>query len=255
MSEVPRLKKEFLKWLQDMKLDCVCNCDELPSELNPLFQSNKLKRLCKYLIHHVKTKEAARNVFENLNLQTLRSENNTMQQTCDDMSNELAQLNVNLQKLEEKVKQKKEKCLKSGFVVVKFQERVDSHNMKSLFQEHCANDVLTRGKSLNVLQKQLKNMSVTRPQLDEEKEQLFYSCSNEIKKLLLHVNQYYKRGFNGEGDWDKTDLWKATNNILFTYPPKVVVDVLSLITRQDTDKVVSYDVVVLLPKDMVMPMC
>jgi len=240
-TDVSKLKKEFLVWLQDLNVDCVSKCETLPSEFFPLLQSPKLKQLWVYLIHHVKNDKLAQKVKKNIALQSLRSENKVLRQSCYELSDELAKLNIEVQRLEEKVKQKQLKCAKLGMTMPKTQRCIDNNYMKSLFHQQCSHDLTEKQVNMN-LQNQVLKQSVS-PHLSHNttsNDQQFYACRDKLKKLLSSIHNHFNHGSENNGDHIYiNDSWKSALGLLKLYPPKMILDALSYITQQTVDEVQS----------------
>ena len=247
-NETQLLKEKFLAWLQEFNIDCVNKCSDLPSEFFPLFQSHHLKELWRYFIDHVKTEETSLKIKNNLALQELRSENRTLCQSCNNMSEELIKLNINIQRLEEKVKQKQVKCVKSSLAIAKGQKSVDSNFIKSLFHEQCARDVKEKQDNLYLQKQMLGKLASSQSSSYDAvcNEQQFYCCRDKVEQLLISIHSHYLKGHEGHCHHTQTtDTWKVAIAILKEYPPKMIVDAISSITRSDVEEVKKFVKIIL----------
>ena len=234
------LKKDFLEWLQTLNIDCVSDCETLPNEFSPLFQSQKLKPLWVYLMQHIKNEETALKMKKNIDLQCLRSENKTMRQSCNSLADELAELNLGVHRLKEKVDQKRAKCAKISSSMSKSQQNITCNYIKSLFHEQCTGTIKQRQKVVDAQNAAL--MSATALQhlnhstINED--QHFYCCRDELKRVLISIRSHFSQGHeSNRNHTHATDSWQATLSILKQYHPKMIIDALSSITQSDVEEV------------------
>ena len=239
-DKASKLKKNFLAWLQDLNVDCVSDCDILPSEFLPLLQSQKLKQLWIYLINHVRNGKDAQKITKNLFLQNLRSENKALRQSCNEISDELEKMNVELKRLEEKLNQKRVKCAKSHMTTSKAQKCIDSNNIKSLFYEQCKCLAEEKEKCLHHQNETLKLSFSPHLHSNAIDEQQFYSCRDQLKQLLNSIQDHFHQAHEANSDHTyqhTTDSWKSALAVLRLYPPRMILDALSSITQQCVDQV------------------
>lgn len=237
------MKEKFLIWSKELGISSAENLGA--NDLSTLFASKHLQNLWKYLIDNVKSEKSAFLIHQNITVHQLQTENKKLETSCSELSNQIDKLNIELQRLHGKVKEKQYKCYQSNDNVASIQRKIDFNFLKSALQVSSLPEITSRKDLIKSEKNNIKNLTsykLSSNKLEKssiQKDQLLDSCYTSIRDLLVMLKLQYKNGLKNKQscDHEYVTFWDKAVTMLSNYEPHVIVEVLCSIIKEDSEKV------------------